>query len=138
MTVDRGLLQYHDPHSWAFYVYGEDDDGDPLFGFWMNIDETTGFCAYERNGGHGKWLGTEHQPEEYAAEAPTDELRECIRDAVVDDRGVDIEKVLALPAHETYFFQVVHGTIEQKHRASPALEAFIEECVGNEVSIREP
>lgn len=138
MTVDRGLLQYHDPDSWAFYVYGEDDDGDPLFGFWMNVDETTGFCAYERNEGAGKWLGTEHEPEEYAAQAPTPELRECIRTAVTADRGVDVEMVRNLPAHEEYFFRAVHGTLAQKHRASPALEAFIEECVGNKVSIREP
>lgn len=130
------LLDNHEPQSWAFYYYGDDEDGDPLFSFWMNIDKTTGVCIYERNSGAGKWLSTDHNEEEYAAIAPTDELKEVLQAAVdPDSDGVDAERVGSLPNYEQYFFQVVHGTIEQKHKAPAELMAFLEAICGRPLRI---
>lgn len=133
---EAGLLQYHDPIGWRFYSYGEDDAGEPLFSFWMNISDDTGVCIYDRNDGHGKWLGTSHRPNEYDGQPPSSELKTCIRDAIGDGPGVKRELVEALPGHEEYFFRIVHGTIEEKKRLPPGVMRFIEECVGNEVHIR--
>lgn len=130
------LLDHHEPESWRFYRYGEDDDGEPLFSFWMNIDDSTGVCIYERNQGAGKWLSTHHGDEEYAGETPSDLLKEVIRGAIGEDtRGVPAERMHDLPDYERYFFQVIHGTIEQKGKAPDELLRFIEHVVGNEVRI---
>lgn len=134
-ATGRGLLQYHEPESWRFYRYGEDEDGDPLFSFWMNIDDDTGVCIYERNNGVGKWLSTEHAPEEYTGQPPSDELKQVIRDAIGDGPGVRPGAVKALPDHEEYFFRAVQGTIEQKGKCAAEILRFIEDVVGNEVRL---
>jgi hypothetical protein len=134
MTED-GLLQYHDPESWRFYVYGEDEDGEPLFSFWMNITDNTGVCIYERNEGDGMWLSTDHDYEEYSGQPPTDDFKQVIRDAIGDGPGVRREVVQTLPDHEEYFLRVILGTIEQKGKAPPELLRFIEHVVGSEVRI---
>lgn len=132
------LLDHHEPQSWAFYYYGDDESGDPLFSFWMNVNETTGVCIYERNNGAGKWLSTDHDEEEYAAIAPTDELKAALRAAVdPDSEGVKTDRVEYLPSYERFFFQVVHGTIEQKHKAPEELMAFLEEVCGRALEIAE-
>lgn len=131
----RGLLQHHEPESWRFYRYGEDQDGDPLFSFWMNIDDGTGVCIYERNDGNGKWLTTEHAPEEYDGMPPSEDLKQVIRNSIGDGPGIKQEDVTALADHEEYFFRVVHGTIEEKGYAPPELLRFIEHVVGNEVTL---
>lgn len=130
------LLDHHEPQSWRFYYYGDDEEGDPLFSFWMTVDDTTGVCIYERNNGAGKWLSTDHDEEEYAALEPTAELKDVLRAAVdPDGQGVDVSRVESLPNYEQYFFQVVHGTIEQKHKAPEELMAFLEAICGTELRI---
>ena len=129
------LLDHHEPESWRFYRYGEDDEGEPLFSFWMNIGPNTGVCLYERNQGHGKWLSTAHDEEEYSGDPPSEELKQCIRDSIGDGPGVRREDILSLPDHEEYFFRSVHGTIEQKGKAPEELLRFIQHVVGNEVRI---
>lgn len=129
------LLDHHEPESWRFYRYGADDEGEPLFSFWMNIGPNTGVCLYERNQGHGKWLSTAHDEEEYSGEPPSEELKQCIRDSIGDGPGVRREDVLDLPDYEEYFFRSVHGTIEQKGKAPEELLRFIQHVVGNEVRI---
>jgi hypothetical protein len=136
MTEDKGILRNHSVESWRFYVYGEDDEGEPLFSFWMNTGPNTGVCIYERNQGAGKWLSTVHDDEEYTGKPPSDLLKEVIRGAIGQDtRGVPAERMHDLPDHERYFFQVIHGTIEQKGKAPDELLRFIEHVVGNEVRI---
>lgn len=130
-----GLLGHHEPESWRFYVYGEDDDGEPLFSFWMNIGPNTGVCIYERNQGHGKWLSTAHDDDEYSGQPPSEGLKECIRDMVASERGVSMDRMRALDAHERYFLRSVHGTVEQKGHAPDELLRFIEHCVGGEVRL---
>jgi hypothetical protein len=135
-VVGVSILDHHDPQSWRFYYYGDDDNGDPLFSFWMTVDDTTGVCIYERNSGAGKWLSTDHDEEEYAAMRPTEELKDVLRAAVgPDSKGVDTSRVESLPNYEQYFFQVIHGTIEQKHKAPEELLAFLEEICGTELRI---
>jgi len=130
------LLDHNEPESWRFYRYGEDDDGEPLFSFWMNIDDSTGVCIYERNQGAGKWLSTHHDDEEYTGEPPSDLLKGVIRGAIgKDTRGAPAERMHDLPDYERYFFQAIHGTIEQKGKAPDELLRFIEHAVGNEVRI---
>lgn len=129
------LLEYHDPESWRFYRYGTDADGEPLFSFWMNINENTGVCLYERNQGAGKWLSTHHDDEEYEGEPPSDELKDILREAVGTGGSIDGERVQDLPDYERYFFQVVHGTIEQKGRAPKELMLFLSEIAGTNLKI---
>lgn len=134
---EKGILQWHDPVSWRFYVYGEDEDDDPLFSFWMNLNDDTGVCLYERNDGAGKWLGTSHDSDEYQGLEPTEGLKDCLADAVANDEGVRGEDVEALPDYEAYFFRLVHGTAEEKRRLPPSIVKFLEECVGTEVTVVE-
>jgi hypothetical protein len=130
------LLDHHEPESWRFYRYGEDDEGEPLFSFCMNINDNTGVCIYDRSGGHGMWLSTKHDDEEYTGEPPSDLLKEVIRGAIGQDtRGVPAERMHDLPDHERYFFQSIAGTIEEKGKAPDELLRFIEHVVGNEVRI---
>ena len=130
------LLDHHEPESWRFYRYGTDDDGKPLFSFWMNIGPNTGVCIYERNQGAGKWLSTGHEDDEYTGEPPSDLLKEIIRGAIgQDSRGAPAERLDDLPDYEQYFFRSVHGTVEQKGKAPDELLRFIEHCVGTEVHI---
>lgn len=131
----NGLLQYHEPESWRFYRYGEDENGDPLFSFWMNINDSTGVCIFERNQGAGKWLGTHHDEEEYQGEPPSEELKSVLRDAIGTEGSVSGERVHALPDYEQYFFRVVHSTIEQKGKAPDELLAFLSQLAGAEVWI---
>jgi hypothetical protein len=135
MSRNQGLLQFHEPESWRFYVYGEDDEGDPLFSFWMNLTDNTGVCIYDRSGGTGKWLSTAHDDEEYTGQPPTADLKAAIRDSIGDGPGVRTEDIQALADHEAYFFRVMHGTIEQKGRAPDELLSFIEHVIGNEVRL---
>lgn len=131
-----GLLDNHEPESWRFYVYGADEDGDPLFSFWMNIGSNTGVCIYERNQGAGKWLSTAHSDEEYQGRPPSDDLNDVLRDLTdPDGDGVSAERVDALPDHERYFVQVVHGTITQKDKASEELLRFLGDLLGTEVRV---
>lgn len=130
-----GLLTHHDPVSWRFYVYGKDDDGEPLFSFWMNIGPETGVCIYERNQGAGKWLSTHHGDEEYTGRPPSDELEELLGEVVGTGGGIAAERVHDLPDHERYFFQVIHGTIEQKGRAPPELMQYLMDITGTELRI---
>lgn len=130
-----GLLAHHDPVGWRFYRYGEDDNGDPLFSFWMNVDDNTGVCIYERNAGAGKWLSTHHDDEEYSGLEPSDELEELLAEICGTGGSVDGSRVEALPDHESYFFRVVHGTIEQKGRAPEELMAYLMDVTGTELTI---
>ena len=130
-----GLLDYHDPESWRFYVYGSDDAGDPLFSFWMNTGPNTGVCIYERNAGAGKWLSTDHGDDEYQGQPPSEELKSVLRDVVGTGGSVAGERVHSLPEHEAYFFRVIHGTIEQKGKAPEELMAFLMEIAGTELRI---
>lgn len=132
------ILEYHEPQSWRFYVYGEDDAGDPLFSFWVNLSDDTGVCLYERNQGAGKWLSTHHSDDEYQGVPPSDELKDILADIVGTGGGVDADRVHALPDHERYFFQVVHGTIEQKNYAPPELMEFLIEVAGTELRLADP
>jgi len=118
------LLDHYDPDGWRFYHYGSDADGEPLFSFWMDVDDDTGVCIYERNAGAGKWLSTDHSDDEYAGVEPSDDLKAVLRDLVGE--GVDGDRVESLVDYERYFVQVVHGTIEQKGDAPPELLAFLE------------
>lgn len=129
-----GILSEHDPVSWRFYVYGKDDAGDPLFSFWMDLDDDIGVCIYERNQGAGKWLSTRHDDEEYQGRPPSDELLDVLEDLVIGD-GVEGWRVTDLPNHERYFVQIVHGTIEQKGRAPPELLEFLSQVCGTEVRL---
>jgi len=129
------ILDEYEPESWRFYRYGTDEDGEPLFSFWMNIGPNTGVCIYDRNGGVGKWLSTHHDDEEYSGQPPSDELKAVIRAAIGDGHGVESGRIESLPAHERYFFQVIHGTIEQKGKAPQELLRFIEHVVGHEVRL---
>ena len=129
------LLDYHEPESWRFYRYGVDEAGEPLFSFWMNIDDSTGVCIYDRSGGHGMWLSTHHDDDEYQGQPPSDELKAVLREVIGPDGYVEGDRVTALPDHERYFFQAVYGTIEQKGTAPPELLRFIEHVVGSEVRL---
>jgi len=130
------LLDHHEPESWRFYRYGEDEEGDPLFSFWMNINDSTGVCIYDRSGGNGMWLSTAHDDEEYTGQPPSDLLNDVIRGAIGQDtRGVPAERVEDLPDYERYFFRAVAGTIEEKGKAPDELLRFIEHVVGREVHI---
>lgn len=132
---EGGILRHHEPESWRFYTYGYDDAGDPLFSVWMNIGPNTGICIYDRNEGHGKWLSTELTDEEYSGQPPSEDLKQVIRDAIGDGKGVRAEDVEDLPDHEEYFFRTIHGTIEEKGCAAPELLRFIEHIVGSEVHL---
>jgi hypothetical protein len=127
------LLDHHEPESWRFYRYGEDDEGEPLFSFWMNINDSTGVCIYDRSS--GMWLSTHHDDEEYQGQPPSDELKAVLRDVMGTGGFVDADRVHALPDHERYFFQSVHGTIEQKGKAPDELLAFLSQLAGTEVRI---
>lgn len=129
------ILEHHEPASWRFYRYGEDADGEPLFSFWMNLDDNTGVCLYERNRGAGKWLSTHHDDEEYEGQPPSEELKRVLRDVMGTGGSVDAGRVHALDDYERYFFQVVHGTIEQKGSAPDELFVFLSEIAGTEVRI---
>lgn len=131
------LLDYHEPESWRFYRYGTDDEGEPLFSFWMNIGPNTGVCLYERNQGAGKWLSTQHDDEDYDGEPPSDELKDILAEIVGTGGSVEGERIHALPDHERYFFQVVHGTIEQKGRAPDELMLFLSQLAGTDLKIVE-
>lgn len=130
------LLDHHDPVGWRFYVYGEDDNGEPLFSFWMDVDDDTGVCIFERNQGAGKWLGTHHDDEDYSGLDPSDELEGVLRDICGSGGSVDGARVEALPDHESYFFRIVHGTIEQKGRAPEELMAYLMDLTGTELTIQ--
>jgi len=128
------ILDHYQPESWRFYRYGEDENGDPLFSFWMHFGGNFGVCVYDRNDGAGKWLSTEYDPDEYDDLEPTDELKQVIADALTD-RGVAREDVQALPDHEEYFFRLIHGTIDQKDMLPDEVVAFVEDAVGSEVVV---
>jgi len=125
------LLDHHDPESWRFYHYGSDDDDEPLFSFWLNIDDDTGVCIYERNAGAGKWLSTDHSDDEYTGVEPSDELRAVLGDLL--DGGIDADRLESLVDYERYFVQVVHGTINDRGHAPPELVAFLEDVAGSEL-----
>ena len=136
MNAGSGLLQHHEPESWRFYRYGEDDEGEPLFSFWMNLTDSTGVCIYSRNEGAGKWLSTSHDDEEYSGEPPSGLLKEAIRSAVRPDvTPPSRERLEDLPDHERYFFRAIQGTIDQKGKAPDELLRFVEHVVGSEVRL---
>ena len=129
------LLDHYDPDGWRFYHYGTDDDGEPLFSFWMDVDDDTGVCIYERNAGAGKWLSTDHSDDEYAGVEPSDGLKEILCEVVGPDGYVDSERVEALVEYEAYFFRIVYGTVEQKQNVPPELLAFLEDITDSTLRI---
>jgi len=131
------ILDYVEPESWRFYYYGDDDRGQPLFSFWMNVDERTGVCIYERNGGHGKWLSTSHEPEEYSGQPPSDELEAILQEMVTSERGVRSDRLDDLEAYEQYFVKIVDGTVEEKGKVAPEIIAYLEEVVGGPITVDE-
>lgn len=133
--TDKGILQHHEPESWRFYVYGEDEEGEPLFSFWMNTGPNTGVCIYSRNQGAGKWLSTAHDDDEYSGQPPSEELKDALRDVMGTGGSIDAERIHSLPDHERYFFQAVHGTITQKGKAADELLRFLSQIAGTEVTL---
>lgn len=103
--------------EYVFYIY-DDDPEDPRFSFWIETSEAGGMSLYERPpDGEGKWLKPS-KGSDYGAVEPTDELRKYVAKFVAGD-GVPAEDVHDLPAHERHFFQVIHGTIDEKPHAVP-------------------
>jgi hypothetical protein len=131
----NSILSHHIPAGWRFYVYGEDDAGDPLFSFWMETASGHVVCLYERNEGHGHWLSTTDDDEDYEYERPSEELEALLGEVAGTGGAVDGARVESLPDHESYFFRLVHGTIEQRGRAPNELLAYIGECAGTEVHL---
>lgn len=129
------ILDHHDAVSWRFYTYGEDDNGHPLFSFWMNVGQETGVCIYDRNGGAGMWLSTDHADDEYTGRPPSEGFKDVLRDIVGTGSSIEAERVEQLPDHEAYFFRVIHGTIEQKGKAPDELMAFLMEVADTELRI---
>jgi len=75
--------------------------------------------------------------EGYYGRPPSEGLKSTLRDIVQPrDGGVDTDRVHELPDHERYFFQVVHGTIEQKGTAPEELLRFLSQIAGTDFRIR--
>jgi len=104
-------------HEFVFYTYNDDGD-DPRFSFWIETSDGSGMSLYERPpDGHGMWLkpseGSDHD-----AVDPTPQLKEVVAE-LVNDNGVPAGKIHDLPAHERYFVQVIHGTVNEHPDAMP-------------------
>jgi len=102
--------------EFEFFVY-EDDEDDPRFSFWMQL-ESEGMCLYDRPPeGAGMWLSPDRESD-YEPETPTDDLREIV--AALLGGGFEATRLADLPSHEQYFVQVLHGTVEENPDGLPA------------------
>lgn len=103
--------------EYEFYIYDDDDPTDPRFSFWMYFEDAGGMCLYDRPPeGAGMWLSPERDSD-YTPTKPTDEFKEVLADLLGD--GVDAGAVAELPAHEEYFFRVIHGTVDENPDGIP-------------------
>lgn len=103
-------------HEFVFYLYDEDEE-DPRFSFWLETTDGSGMSLYERPpDGHGMWLKPS-QGSDHDAVEPTDELKEIVA-ALLEDE-IPVERLFDLPAHERYFVQLIHGTIDENPDAIP-------------------
>lgn len=104
-------------HEFVFYVYDDDPD-DPRFGFWLETEDGEGMSLYERlPDGDGMWLKPS-KGSDYGAVEPSADLKSAIEGLLGD--GVSVDAINDLPAHERYFVQVIHGTIDENPDAIPA------------------
>jgi hypothetical protein len=111
--------------EFEFFVYDDDPD-DPRFSFWAQHGDS-GVCVYDRPPeGVGMWLKLKRDSD-YDAVKPSDELIDIV--ARSRSESVEPEAVEALPPHERYFFQAIHGTATENPEAIPApVWEFIDDC----------
>src|SRR6056297_747518 len=106
-------------HEFVFYIYDDNDPEDPRFSFWLETSDGEGMSLYERlPDGKGMWLKPS-EGSDYGAVEPTAELKAVVA-VLVGGESLPVERVVALPPHERYFVQVIHGTVDENPDAIPA------------------